>query len=204
MEKPAPSPTQFKIGAVSAMALGLLGLGLLIWGSWIPVKAELAQYLLERAWQQSKSDGAPHKAWPWADSWPVAKLTIPDLDFEAIILKESGGEGLAFGPILLDQSAPLGQRGTSVISAHRDTHFKALANLQVGMQVSLEPMHGPTLHYTIDASRIARWDRSGLVRNTLSSSLVLSSCWPFDGLTSGPLRFIAEATPDRKTAQLIR
>lgn len=204
MPKPAPSPTQFKIGAVSAMALGLLGLGLLIWGSWIPIKATLAQYLLERAWEQSESDGIPHKAWPWADSWPVAKLTIPALDFHAIILKEAGGEGLAFGPVLLDQSAPLGHRGTSVISAHRDTHFKALANLRIGMQVVLEQMNGPTLRYTIDDKRIARWDQSGLVKNTLDTSLVLSSCWPFDGLTSGPLRFIAEASPNRETAKLIR
>ena len=204
MKHPGPRPTQLTLGTVCAAALGLLGLGFLILGSWIPLKANLAQILLERAWHQSKLDGQPHKAWPWADSWPVAKLRIPALDFEAIILKEAGGEGLAFGPVLLDQSAPLGQRGTSVIAAHRDTHFKALADLRIGMQVTLETLTDQPLSYTIDNSRIARWDQSGLVSNTLGSTLVLSSCWPFDAMTSGPLRFIAEATPSDKTAQMIR
>ena len=204
MRHPDLSPTQFTLGTFVATALGLLGLGFLVWGSWIPLKAQLAQVLLERAWQQSRLDGLPHRAWPWADSWPVAKLKIPALNFEAIILKEAGGEGLAFGPVLLDQSAPLGTRGTTVIAAHRDTHFKALANLRMGMQLVLEPMDGPALTYMVDKNRIARWDQSGLVKNTLDSSLVLSSCWPFDAMTSGPMRFIAEASPSRATAKLIQ
>nr|WP_321456210.1 class GN sortase [uncultured Cohaesibacter sp.] len=204
MRHPDLSPTQFTLGTFVATALGLLGLGFLVWGSWIPLKAQLAQVLLERAWQQSRLDGLPHRAWPWADSWPVAKLKIPALSFEAIILKEAGGEGLAFGPVLLDQSAPLGTRGTTVIAAHRDTHFKALANLRMGMQLVLEPMDGPALTYMVDKNRIARWDQSGLVKNTLASSLVLASCWPFDAMTSGPMRFIAEASPSRATAKLIQ
>ncbi|WP_319413247.1 class GN sortase [uncultured Cohaesibacter sp.] len=203
MKQPAPSPLQFNSGIVIATALGLLGLGLLLWGCWIPAKAQLAQILLERAWQQSKADGRPHKAWPWADSWPLARLTIPALNFETIILKEAGGEGLAFGPVLLDQSAPLGRTGTSVIAAHRDTHFRKLADLRIGMQVIVEPVAGPKLSYKIDASRVARWDQSGLIRDSRQDTLVLSSCWPFDGLSSSPLRFIAEATPTRQTASLL-
>ncbi|WP_119308278.1 class GN sortase [Cohaesibacter haloalkalitolerans] len=196
-----PRPTQYKLGTLGAVALGLLGLGLLLWGSWIPIKAQLAQVLLERAWQQSRTDGKPHKAWPWADSWPVARLTIPSLDLHTIILKEAGGEGLAFGPVLLAQGAPLGTAGTSIIAAHRDTHFQPLQHLQTGALVEVEQMTGPTLTYRIDGSKIVRWDQSGLQKDSQSPLLVLSSCWPFNGMVGGPLRYLAFASPTEATAR---
>ncbi len=172
------------------------------WGLWIPAKAELAQYLLERAWQQGRVSGKPVKAWSWADSWPVARLTIPSLDFEAIILSEAGGESLAFGPVLLNQSAPIGSNGTSIISAHRDTHFKAMAQLKQGDFVTVETLDGSRDTYRIESLRTARWDQSGLSPNGMEPRLALTSCWPFDAITPGPMRFIAEGSLVKKTARL--
>ncbi|MBT7487663.1 MAG: hypothetical protein HN673_14945, partial [Rhodospirillales bacterium] len=51
-------------------------------GLWIPMKAALAQILLEKAWQETRQGNSkvrpnmPAKPWPWADTWPVAKLTM--------------------------------------------------------------------------------------------------------------------------------
>ena len=170
------------------------GLLLLVWGAWIPLKAQLAQHLLEDAFDKSQKTNSTHKAWTWADTWPVARLTIPSLSLDAIILKEAGGEGLAFGPVHLDQSAPLGHEGTSIISAHRDTHFKALAKLETGDIIHLETTDGHQLAYHVDTIRIAPWNQSGLSKHSLSRRLVLTSCWPFDAITPGPMRFIAEAS----------
>ncbi|WP_316860273.1 class GN sortase [uncultured Cohaesibacter sp.] len=181
----------------------LLGSGLTLYGLWLPIKAQVAQLLLERAWSISRNTGKPQKAWPWADSWPVARLSIPSLDLDAIILKEAGGEGLAFGPVLLDQSAPLDQKGTTVIAAHRDTHFKALADLHNGAFIKIEPFDGAAKTFQVDKMRVARWDESGLIKESDEQELVLSSCWPFDSIKPGPLRFIAEARKTEQAAALL-
>lgn len=178
---------------MAVLLLSLVGSGFVLWGFWIPMKAQLAQYLLERAWQTSRETGQPQKAWSWADSWPVAKLSIKALNLQAIVLKEAGGEALAFGPVLLEQSASLGGNGTSVIAAHRDTHFKALSRLEQGALIKVEPMAGPSMTYQVNEMRIVRWDQSGLIKDTQSSQLIITSCWPFDSLIEGPLRFIAIA-----------
>lgn len=178
---------------IPAMLIGMAGIALILWASWIPAKAKLAQFLLQRAWVESQATGQPVKAWSWADTWPVAKITIPALHFDAIILHEAGGEGLAFGPVLLNQSAALGDEGLSVISAHRDTHFKPLAKLKPGMEIRVEPIQGPALTFQVDQMRVAPWDRSGLSKDSLEPTLALTSCWPFEDITPGPLRFIAEA-----------
>nr|WP_321443831.1 class GN sortase [uncultured Cohaesibacter sp.] len=187
----SPAPRWLKI---PAMLIGMAGFALILWACWIPAKAKLAQILLERAWAESQQTGSPVKAWAWADTWPVAKLSIPAIKFKAIILHEAGGEGLAFGPVLLNQSAALGEDGLSVVAAHRDTHFKRLAKLKPGMEIRVEPLKGPPLTYHVEQMRVAPWDRSGLNKDSFEPTLALTSCWPFEDVTPGPLRFIAEAS----------
>lgn len=86
---------------------------------WIPVKAELAQALLEDAWRRTLNGGKNAKPWPWADTSPVAVLEAPRLGIRLIVLSGTSGRNLAFGPTLL--GAP--DQGDKVLSGHRDTHF---------------------------------------------------------------------------------
>ena len=67
-------------------------------GLWIPAKAALAQALLEAAWQRTTEMGERVRPWPWADTWPVARLTVPRLNTSWIVLSGSSGRTLAFGP----------------------------------------------------------------------------------------------------------
>lgn len=177
----------------------MAGLLLCLIGFWIPIKAQLAQILLKQAWEKSLQTGKPHKAWYWADTWPVARLTIPSLKLDAIILKEAGGEALAFGPVHLAQSAPFGKNGKAIIAGHRDTSFKALAKLAPDTLIHLQTLKGEKHSYKLSNRRIARWDKSGLSADFHAEQLILTSCWPFDSMQPGPLRFIAEAS--RLTAQ---
>lgn len=176
-----------------ASLITLTGMVLVAHGLWIPAKAQFAQILLERAWSKSQQTGQIHKAWSWADTWPVAQLSIPSLGLKSIILKEAGGEGLAFGPVLLNQSAQPGSNGSTIISAHRDTHFKALKDIKIGDTVSLTLASGQKLDYEITRSRIAHWDQSGLSADGFEPELVLTSCWPFDSITPTDQRFILHA-----------
>ena len=160
----------------------LLGIGLtfLANGIWIPAKAILAQHLLENAWQNTLKDKKATKPWPWADTWPIARLTINGQS--TIVLADGGGESLAFGPSHVSGSAKLGTTGTSVISAHRDTHFQVLKTMKPGGLITLERADGLKWNYEVRETRILpksilslpNWD--GLER------LILVTCWPFDAV----------------------
>jgi sortase A len=85
----------FLAPAAVVMALGLMLCGQ---GLWIPAKAALAQVLLERAFERSLATGRPVKPWPWADTWPVARISFPRLHRQVIVLDGASGQALAFGP----------------------------------------------------------------------------------------------------------
>lgn len=129
--------------AVIAAGLWLVG-----HGAWIPVKAWLAQQLIERAWDQRRAalaaapgvanDPGFGRPWPWADTVPVARLRFERLDRQLIVLAGDSGAVLAFGPGHRSASAAPGAAGNIVISGHRDTHFALLRELQPGDAISLE------------------------------------------------------------------
>jgi len=130
-----------RLGLLAPGALLAAGCAFLIAGAWIPVKADLAQQLLDRAWtatvEGSAGQRAPQRPWPWADTWPVARLTLPTSGRALTVLAGASGRNLAFGPALMDGSAPLGAPGVSVIAGHRDTHFSALGKLSIGDRFTL-------------------------------------------------------------------
>jgi sortase A len=161
--------------------------------SWIMLKAEVSQVLLSRAFAQSIVSGTPVKAWSWADTWPVAEVRIPRINASAIVLQGATPEALAFGPAHLTETPRPGERGTSVIAAHRDTHFSFLQDVKMGEVISVTRSDGLTFRYTVTNLRVAAWNHTGIDAHAPGHRLVLSTCYPFDGLVGGPERYIVEA-----------
>jgi sortase A len=170
----------------------IAGLGFWQTGSaaWIYAKAQLAQVLLERAWEKTLAGDTPVRPWPWADTWPVARLRIPSRDVDVIVLQGDSGRSLAFAPGMAAGSAPPGQPGTTLISAHRDTHFKNIADIQPGEQIELETPHGRWT-YRVLYTDVVDARRSGISSNPLHDELVLVTCYPFGTLVhGGPFRLV--------------
>ncbi|MFN0192742.1 MAG: class GN sortase [Aestuariivirga sp.] len=161
--------------------------------AWIEAKAIVAQVLLERAFSHSILLGKPVKAWSWADTVPVARIEVPRLGSDAIVLKGASGEALAFGPALLDETALPGLPGTSVIAAHRDTHFAFLKDVVKGDLVKVMRSDGLLFTYRVTGTRIVDWNTSGIDRHAAGFHLVLSTCYPFDAVTRGNQRYLVEA-----------
>ncbi|MDN3574754.1 class GN sortase [Methylobacterium longum] len=176
--------------AVAAL-LGLAGLGLAAQAAWIPVKAALAQALLERAFTRTLTDGRPAKPWPWADTEPVARLALAGRSFVA--LRGGSGQALAFGPGQLDGTPEAGEPGTAVFAAHRDTQFAVLGDLALGDPVVVTRRDGRTIRFRVSGVRVASWDASGIDPQAPGRHLALVTCWPLAALRSGPLRLIVEA-----------
>jgi sortase A len=180
-------PALFGI-AFAAAALSLAA------GLWIPAKAALAQYLLERAWGRTAAGAIDVRPWPWADTAPLARLAIPALDTDWIVLSGASGRNLAFAPALIDGTARPGEVGVAVVAGHRDTHFRVLERVALGMEISLEDPAGRAYRYRVTGIEIMDATRSRLRLDAPLPMLVLTTCYPFDALTAGgPLRFVVTA-----------
>ena len=174
--------------------VALLGLILFGQGVYIHAKALLAQVLLERAFDRTIATGHLTKPWSWADTWPVARIEVKRIGARAIVLAGSSGQALAFGPGHVELTANAGERGVAVYSAHRDTHFAFLRNVRIGDEIDVTRDDGKTFRYRADGASVVRYDASGIDPLTEGHELVLSTCWPFDALTSGPERYLLHAT----------
>ena len=174
------------------IALSLAGIARIAAGAVIPAKAAVAQLLLERAFDRSVALHRPVKPWPWADMAPVARISVPRLGIDRIVLDTGSGQAMAFGPTLLPTAAAIGQPGTTVIAAHRDTHFRFLKNVRKGDVVTLEGLDGVTRRYAVTGAQVVRWDRFAIVRGE-GRQLDLATCYPFDAVRHGPLRYVLNA-----------
>jgi sortase A len=179
---------------VTAIVLLVAGLILFGQGIWIHAKALLAQVLLERAFAESIARGEPVKPWSWADTWPVARIAVKRLNASTIALAGSSGQALAFGPGHVELTPEAGERGIAVYSAHRDTHFRFLKDVAIGDEITITRRDGRVLRYRADRSSVVRFDATGLDPQADGYGLVLSTCWPFDAATPGPLRYVLHAT----------
>ena len=178
--------------ALAAVLLAATGLGAVGRALWIPAKAVLAQVLLERAWAEARRGGEAPRPWPWADTWPVARLTLPGGE-PLVVLAGASGRTLAFAPGHMDGSARPGEPGNVVIAGHRDTHFRALAALRPGDLLRLEAPDGGVRRYRVSGAAVVRYDDSAALAAD-GDRLTLVTCWPFEALhPGGPLRYVVSA-----------
>ena len=160
--------------------------------AWIPLKADLAQWLIERSWRSMRADGTASPPWPWADTAPVALLSAPGLGVRLIVLEGNSGRNLAFGPVLAHRTP--GSRDL-VVSGHRDTHFRFLRNLLPGDRLSWIGQ-GVSREFVVRELEVVDSRTREMVLDPAVERLSLVTCYPFDILTpGGPLRYVVTAYP---------
>ena len=159
--------------------------------AWIPLKAELAQWLIERSWEEVQRGGPGHP-WPWADTRPAAVLAVPQQGIRLLVLEGNSGRNLAFGPVM--DSGVLSGRDL-VISGHRDTHFGFLRTLSAGDRVLLTRPEGDQW-YEVNSLEVVDSRQQSMVIEPGIDRLSLVTCYPFDSaLAGGPLRYVVTALP---------
>ena len=152
--------------AAIAAAIGVL---CLMQAAWIEVKACTAQALIEAAWERNQLGALSARPWPWADTTPVARLSVLERNPRSvsmppqyasprgeplIVLEGASGRNLAFGPTHDAASVLPGDAGNSVIAAHRDTHFKMLETLAPGDRLQVERVDGQVTFFAVTDIRI--------------------------------------------------
>ncbi|MFK5978666.1 MAG: class GN sortase [Rhizobiaceae bacterium] len=192
MKHDKKSPLTILMGLVLIMVTAL-GLTFIASGVWIKAKAELAQILLDRSFEQTIAEGKPVKPWSWADMTPLARITSERLDKSSIILSSISGQSLAFGPGHMSNTPMPGEQGTAVLAAHRDTHFAWIQHLRPGDNIQIIGSTGEIKNFTMRRAWIAPYDQSGINANSSEHLLALTTCYPFDSNQQGKERYIVEA-----------
>src|SRR5262249_20783797 len=156
--------------------------------AWIYAKAVVAQHLIGAAWDRAKAGDVVSKPWWWADTYPVARLTLggrqPSRAEEPEpttlkVLDGSSGRNLAFGPSHDAASVMPGEPGNSVIEGHRDTHFSVLKNLEAGDFILVERAGGHRESFVVTDLRVADSRRFRIALDSDTPRLTLVTCYPF-------------------------
>jgi sortase A len=160
-------------------------------GIWVQAKAALAQVLIGRAWARTLGGETAVRPWPWADTWPVAKLIVPRLGVERYVLAGADGSAMAFGPGHAAGTARPGEYGNSVIGGHRDTHLAFLREVRPGDAIVIERPDRVRVTYRVGRSEILDRREIWAMRQAGPTRLTLITCYPFDALRAGgPQRYV--------------
>ena len=185
------NPVRWPYAAVPGIA-AFFSLYLALGAAWIPAKATLAQWLIERSWEATATGQPAPPPWPWADTRPAAVLGVPRLGVRLIVLEGGSGRNLAFGPVFLDGTVGGADR---VISGHRDTHFRFLHELRPGDRLRVQGRRD-SRWFEVTTLEVVDSRARELVIEPGVERLSLVTCYPFDApLAGGPLRYVVTALP---------
>lgn len=141
---------------------------------------------------QSLTVGGDHRS-TFALGAPVARLVIPRLGLDEIVVEGVGDDELRAGPGHVPGSAMPGEAGNAVISAHRDRHFHALDELRAGDTLRTTSGAGEAV-WVVTGRRVVDKDAPALFASR-SARLTLTTCWPVRYLGPAPERLIVTAEP---------
>jgi len=182
-----------------ALFLLLAGLGLSGKAVYIQAKADLAKFLLHISWQETMEKGDRVKPWPWADTWPVARMIIPAHEIDLVVLEGVSGNVLAFGPGHMMLSSLPGQPGNAIISGHRDTSFRFLERIRIGDRIIMQTKERGMVPYKVVATQVVDASVLDMTVEADVPLLTLVTCYPFDALVpGGPERYLVFAEYDEE------
>ena len=166
----------------------------------------MLRYQARRAWEEAPSlptalvpadtagvrlVGAVPRRRPTGAS--VARLTIPRVDFDEVVVEGVGVRELSAGPGHVPGSVLPGEQGNAIISAHRDRHFSRLDELRVGDTLWTET-NQRRVGWRVTATQVVDREARALAA-TPTATLTLTTCWPVRYLGPAPDRLIVTALP---------
>jgi sortase A len=168
--------------------------------AYLHAKAELAKILIRHAWNETTQSGKPHPPWPWADTYPIARLRIPRVGYDEFVLEGATSRTLAFGPARLLSGAAIGEPGNVVLAGHRTTWFRPLEGIAQGDTIQLEWFNprsrSPVQRtYSVTIIRVVEPTDVNLLMPTNDDALTLITCYPFGRGPFSPQRLVVRGSP---------
>jgi sortase A len=199
MEAPPLSPifsasaksTVSTIRRISAPLLLLSGVAVLGYAGYRYGTMLSEQRHLQAVWQlqQIRNHSAgKHSAAALHDA-SLTRISIPSIRLTAVIVEGTDDSALLIGPGHLSGTAQPGEAGNSVVSAHRDTFFRNIANLSPGDPIVVE-RDGRTFIYEVAEFKIVKPTDVSVAANTGDNRLTLVTCDPAIYFGPAPQRLV--------------
>jgi LPXTG-site transpeptidase (sortase) family protein len=155
------------------------------------------QRQLERTWAAQQTQ---HSSEPRADKVAVKddglmRLSIPKIDLAAVVVEGTNRKSLLLGPGHMTETPSPGELGNSVITAHRDTFFRHIYELQKGDEILVQ-RSGKTFRYSVISKHIVKPSDMSVVKASQDARLTLITCYPTYYIGPAPERLVV-------TSQLI-
>ena len=122
----------------------------------------------------------------------VGRLEIPRLSLTTVVFEGADTDVLERGAGHLPGSALPGDRGNTVVAAHRDTFFRSLRGIRVGDVVKIHRPHKDSA-YVVQSARVVEPDDVDVLKPTKEPALTLITCYPFRFIGPAPERFVVRA-----------
>jgi LPXTG-site transpeptidase (sortase) family protein len=121
-----------------------------------------------------------------------AKLSIPRIHLEDVVLEGATKKALLLGPAHLAGTSELGTSGNAVIAGHRDTFFRNIHQLKRGDDIYIL-RGGRRFHYIVTARRIVEPADLSVLKATSDDELTLITCYPTHAIGPAPERLVIVA-----------
>jgi LPXTG-site transpeptidase (sortase) family protein len=171
--------------------MGLLATGTVLVG--LSVGHYAIGYIAQR--QAPIRPGRLDRPAPPVPGAPLARLRIPGIGLDAVVLEGTSSDVLRRGPgHLSGTEMPEGTRGYNncVIAAHRDSFFRRLGQVHAGDRLLLD-VGNEERTYRFVRRRIVPPSDVAVAGPTPQPRVTLITCYPFHWIGHAPYRFILEA-----------
>lgn len=125
---------------------------------------------------------------------PLGLLIIRDLNIEVPIYNGTEEHILDRGAGRIKGMARMNEDGNLGISAHRDSFFRGLKDIEMGDEVLVQSAHG-VVKYAVSNIRIVPKDDVSVLAPVKTKTLTLVTCYPFYHVGAAPERMIVTALP---------
>ena len=177
---------------VLAHALIACGLVLVIYVSAEYVGVFYDQRQLEREWAEQERapvENSSSRSIANAPSDRLTRILIPKINLDAVVVEGTNNRDLMKGPGHIRNTAYPGQAGNSVISAHRDTFFRNIYELQKGDVIEVR-RNGQAYRYEVMSKKIVDPDDVSVIRPSKDARLTLITCYPTYFIGPAPERLV--------------
>lgn len=181
----------------------LLGAGLFLFALLSYLHGYWLQYLLSKEWEARQAEELKElkgkaTSRPSALSYNlpkgeiVAKLEIPKIGLDTIIVEGIDNSTLKKGPGHYPGTVLPGQRGNCIIASHRDTFFRNVGELDINDPIKVS-MAGYNYTYVVTNKQVVKPTDLTPMNPTSYPALTLITCYPFHYIGPAPKRYIVTA-----------
>ncbi len=170
-------------------------ISLLAYCSYVLIDSWMFQRVESDQFQKSltmQGGTASNKPLPAASDGLIGRIDIPRLGVSVIVMEGTSRRVLGRTAGHIAGTALPGQAGNIGISAHRDTFFRPLRDIQENDTITLTTRAGE-YRYRVISTQIVSPSDVGVLKAGKNQILTLVTCYPFYFVGPAPNRFIVHA-----------